>query len=123
MAKQTPPSGNQPPDKPENRNFSWVRNSPGVATAYRIIALAGVLFIFSKQAEDVPLSKFCQAMLANQGIQKIGVVNKKKADVFIQKEKPGQSVYAKIPSGQAMLQKPASGSVPYRFPCPVIFIK
>ncbi len=102
MAKQTPPTGNQPPEKPENRNIFGGKNFSWVYILLIALLLWQVSYsFFQAKAEEIPLSKFRQEMLANQDIEKIVVINKERAEIFIKKEKLGQGSYAKIPSDQA----------------------
>ncbi|MCB0519373.1 MAG: ATP-dependent zinc metalloprotease FtsH [Saprospiraceae bacterium] len=101
MAKQTPPRGNPPPDKPENRNFFGGKNFSWIYFALIAILLWQVSYsFFQPKADEIPLSRFRQEMLTSQDIQKIVVINKEKAEVYIKKEKLGQGPYAKIPADQ-----------------------
>jgi cell division protease FtsH len=102
MAKQTPPTGNQPPEKPENRNIFGGKNFSWVYILLIALLLWQVSYsFFQPKAEEIPLSRFRQEMLAGQDIEKIVVINKERAEIFIKKEKLGQGNYAKIPPEQA----------------------
>ncbi len=86
-----------PDDNGSRRNFtsnSWI--------LYILIALLAVQAIFyftSNETKEVSWSEFKQEMLANQDVDRITVVNKETAEVYIKKEKLGQGRYSEIDSG------------------------
>ncbi|MCO6476674.1 MAG: ATP-dependent zinc metalloprotease FtsH [Phaeodactylibacter sp.] len=86
-----------PDDNGPRRNFtsnSWI--------LYILIALLAVQAIFyftSDETKEISWSEFKQEMLANQDVDRITVVNKETAEVYIKKEKLGQGRYNDIDSG------------------------
>lgn len=100
MANQTP--DNQPPERPKGKNpfsgrgFSWVY--------FLVIAL--LLWqisysFFSAKPKEISWSQFQQEMLVNNDIEKITVINKETAEIFINKDKLGQGEYQDISNDQA----------------------
>ncbi|MCB9267646.1 MAG: ATP-dependent metallopeptidase FtsH/Yme1/Tma family protein [Lewinellaceae bacterium] len=89
------------PSEPDNDgsggNFtsnSWI--------LYILLALLVVQIFFyfnSSSAEQVSWTEFKQEMLANKDIEKITIVNKETAEIYIKKDKLGQGRYNKIESG------------------------
>ncbi len=96
--KQLPKKSN--PDKPDGKNvlggkgFSWVY--------FLIIGLLLMQVFYSvmqPRPEEVSLSRFERETLANGDIEKMTIINKEIAEVYIKDEKLGQGMYSKIPSG------------------------
>lgn len=100
MANQPP--DNRPPEKPngwnpfEGKGYSWIY----------FIVIAVLLWqisfsFFRPSPEEITWSKFRQELLANRDVEKIAVVNKEKAEIFVKKEKLGQGSYSKLEKDQA----------------------
>ena len=90
-----------PNEKENNRGlfggkgFSWIY--------FMIIGLLLLQVMYSvmqPKPEEVPISKFQQEILANDDIEKIVVVNKKMAEVYIKKDRLGSGLYEDIASSQ-----------------------
>ena len=85
MANPAPSNKNNqegPSDKKPfgGKNFTWIY----------LFILALILWqvsysFFQAKPEEITLSKFKTEMLANQDVEKIAIVNKEKAEVFIKK--------------------------------------
>jgi cell division protease FtsH len=101
MANKTPSDNRPQPDKPENPGpFS------GKSLTWLYFIIAGLLLwqisyaYFKEKPEEISVSKFRQEALTNQEVEKIVVVNKEVAEIFIKKDKLGQGRYAKFKTGQ-----------------------
>jgi len=99
MAKQS-----QQPDQPDQPNSSGPFGGKGISWIYFLI-IGFLLFqisysFFKSKPEDISLSQFRQNILANHDVEKIVVVNKETAEVFIKKNKLGQGNYTKFKSSQ-----------------------
>ncbi len=99
MAKQHPQP--EQPDHPEKRgpfggkNISWI---------YFLI-IGFLLFeisysFFKSKPEEISLTQFRQEMLTNHDVEKVVVVNKESAEIFIKKNKLGNGSYSKFKSSQ-----------------------
>ncbi|MFQ5448799.1 MAG: ATP-dependent metallopeptidase FtsH/Yme1/Tma family protein, partial [Saprospiraceae bacterium] len=95
MAKQHPQGGQ--PDKPDGRSPF---GGKGISWIYFIV-IGFLLFeisysFFKSRPEEISSTEFRQEMLANHDIEKIVVVNKESAEVFIKKSKLGQGKYSEF---------------------------
>jgi cell division protease FtsH len=73
------------------KNFSWLY--------FLIIAL--IIWqisysLFQTKPEEISLNKFRNELLANRSVEKIKIVNKEKAEIFIDKEKLGSNTFKGI---------------------------
>ena len=74
--------------------------------------------VMQPKAEEMSLSRFQRVTLANQDIEKIVIVNKEMAEVFVKRDRLGSGAYAKIVAARAlglpviMIDRPA---IPARF--------
>ena len=91
------PPENRPSEKPngwnpfDGKGYSWIY----------LVVIAALLWqisfsFFRAKPEEVSWSKFRQEMLASGDVEKITVVNKETAEVFIRENKLGQGNYSKL---------------------------
>lgn len=101
MAQQDPRNssqGGQQPSGQPDKGPSWSANA---WIFYVLLALLIIQFYYyfsSNGAEQVSWTEFKREMLANRDVERITVVNKETAEVYIKKEKLGQGRYGKIDS-------------------------
>jgi AFG3 family protein len=89
---------NQAPDKPnEGKPFG---NSSWLLWVVAAIIIGQIFFYFSNtNSQDISWTDFKRSILANQDVEKITVVNKELAEVYIKRERLGQDAYSHIKSG------------------------
>ncbi len=99
MAKKQLPI-KEPSDNPEGKNmfggkgFSWV-----YFLIIGLLLMQVFYTVMQPKPEEVSLSRFQRETLVNGDVDKIKIINKEVAEVYIKSEKLGQGMYAKIESG------------------------
>lgn len=103
MANRTPSPQNQPPKPPQGQ-----RPTGGgfrlIFYIFLAILIGQLAFgLFQPSPEEITWTKFKRDLLAENAVEKIVVVNKSQAEVYIKKDKLGQGEFADIDS---MVQGP-----------------
>ncbi len=75
------------------KGFSWI-----YFIIIGLLVMQVMYTMMQPKPEEISLSKFQREVLANNDIEKIKVINKEMAEVFIKKDRLGTGIYSKIES-------------------------
>jgi cell division protease FtsH len=95
MANQPPE--NRPPDKPNRWNPFGGKGLSWIYLIVIAVFLWEISFSFFRhQPEEIPLSSFKREMLESKDIEKIIIVNRETAEIYIKKDRLAQGKYTEI---------------------------
>ncbi len=95
------PPDNHPSDKPNSKNPFGGKGYSWLYFFFIAVILWQISFAFFKSnPEEITWSKFRKEMLSTGDIEKIDVINKETAEIFIKKEKLGSGEYSKLKKDQ-----------------------